>query len=299
MTLLFVDSDGAQVKLRKECLLVCRDNHDPLETPLSIIDRVVVVGNVHLTLPAMDRLLKESIPVSFLSRRGWFRGRLCGHTHKNVFLRLKQYQRYREDGFALTLSRHIIWSKAHNCRDFLMKHQRTHCDTDLTHEAASIKLQLPLIWNAPNIAAILGHEGTLAHNYFAAMGKMIRHEGFAMNGRTRRPPRDRVNALLSLGYTLLYNEAVSAVESIGFDPHLGFLHQPEYGRASLACDLMEEFRFLIDECVISVVNRGQLDPGQFVEDSGGWFLNQVGRRIFYEAYDNKLRTEVQLRQCES
>jgi CRISPR-associated protein Cas1 len=124
---------------------------------------------------------------------------------------------------------------------------------------------------------------------------MVRRE-FTFDGRSRRPPRDPVNALLSLGYTLLFNEMVTAVEAVGLDPYLGFLHDVDYGRASLAVDMVEEFRYFIDALTLSMINRGELNIPDFHQgDDGGYYLVEKGRETFYKSYEKKVRTEVAYR----
>jgi len=139
----------------------------------------------------------------------------------------------------------------------------------------------------------MGLEGAAAKAYFRGFGMLVKKE-FTFERRTRRPPKDPVNALLSLGYTLLFNEMLSAVESLGFDPYLGFLHEVEYGRPSLAVDMVEEFRFLIEGLTLTLINKEILSRDDFIEqDNGGFYLHEKGREEFYRQYEKKITTEVQ------
>jgi CRISPR-associated protein Cas1 len=174
----------------------------------------------------------------------------------------------------------------------VQKHSRSHKEIELTSELTGLELMLGSVAGAREIEILMGFEGTAARHYFHAFGKMVRKE-FAFDGRSKRPPKDPVNALLSLGYTLLFHEMVTAIEAIGLDPYLGFLHEVEYGRASLAVDLCEEFRYLIDSLVLALINRGELNQYDFHRgEDGGYFLVDHGRKTFYAAYEHKVRTEV-------
>ena len=138
----------------------------------------------------------------------------------------------------------------------------------------------------------MGIEGAAAHKYFKAFGKLIKNE-FRFEKRTKRPPTDPVNALLSLGYTMLFNELYTAVELLGFDPYLGFLHAIDYGRPSLAVDMVEEFRYLIDGLALMLINKGMLEIHDFVfEDDRGVYLKKKGREVFYRQYEKRINTQV-------
>jgi CRISPR-associated protein Cas1 len=142
---------------------------------------------------------------------------------------------------------------------------------------------------------LLGVEGTAANLYFEQFASMLKgiEWTFDFAGRNRRPPRDPVNALLSLGYSVLAKELAGVCHAVGLDPFLGFMHQPRYGRPALALDLMEEFRPLVaDSVAISLVNRGEIDPGDFIRSANGTFLNDQGRRRFWEAWFRRIDTEV-------
>ena len=150
--------------------------------------------------------------------------------------------------------------------------------------------------NAADLTALLGVEGTAAGIYFNQFASMLKGTDvwkFDFQGRNRRPPRDPVNSLLSLGYSMLAKELAGVCHAVGLDPFLGFMHQPRYGRPALALDLMEEFRPLIaDSVAISLINRGELGPEDFIRSANGTFLNEQGRRAFWEAYFRRMDSEV-------
>jgi len=292
LSTIYIDEQGAVLHHRGEEVRVEKDHAVLAKLPLAQIDRVVLAGAVQLSTQVMELFLKHGIPVAFMTVYGRYRGRLTPPTHKNVALRLNQYQKYLDEGFRLRQARILVEAKIKNCEELVQKYQRSHGEVDLFSELKSLPSILPDVKVAPSIGSLMGLEGTAARNYFRAFGRMVRRE-FAFEGRSKRPPKDPVNALLSLGYTLLFNEMVTAAEAVGLDPYLGFLHEVEYGRASLAVDLVEEFRYLIDALVLALVNRGELTREDFRQaEDGGYYLIDDGRKKFYRSYETKIRTEV-------
>ena len=297
MAVLYVDTPGTVVGKQGDTVTLRNDSVTASSVPFCHVDQVLLVGNVQVSSQALASFLKQGISVSYLSGTGAFRGKLTPPAHKNVFLRLGQYQKYHDPEFRMSMSRLITWSKMKNCQELIHKHQRTHPEVELRHECEEIKLQMAHVWRAESLDVLMGYEGNGARHYFTAFGKMVRKSEFPFTGRNRRPPRDDVNALLSLGYTLLYNEFLAAVEAIGFDPYLGFFHEVHYSHAALASDLMEEFRFLVDSLVLASINRGVLTPDDFTAspDGEGRYLTSPGRKKFYPAYEQKMQTEVAYR----
>lgn len=293
MPTLYVDGHGSSIRFSEGAIVVKRGAEVATTIPLHQIDRVVAVGTVQVTGHAMKEFFRNDIPVAFFGSHGSHQGSLRPATHKNVFLRLEQYRRYHDNDFRRGIARNIVWNKIHNELVFVRKHHRMHPETDLANEISFLNASLTDSWQSEDPAGMMGHEGAAAHAYFSALSKMIRVPGFDFAGRNRRPPKDPVNAMLSLGYTLLYNELLAATEGVGLDPYLGFLHEPHYGRASLAADLQEEFRHLVDEMVLAVINRRVLAPDQFETDAEkGCMLLEQGRKTFYGQYEKKLLTEV-------
>lgn len=292
MSTVYIDEMGAVLHHRGDEVHVIKEGVTLAKLPLTQIDRVVLAGPVQLSTQTMELLLQHNIPTSFMTIYGDYRGKLTPPTHKNVALRLKQYDRYHDGSFRLQQGKAVIAAKIRNCQELVQKHSRSHKEVDLASEATGLDMMLGSLDSARELETLMGFEGTAARHYFHAFGKMVRKE-FAFDGRSKRPPKDPVNALLSLGYTLLFHEMLTAIESIGLDPYLGFLHEVEYGRASLAVDLCEEFRYLIDSLVLALINRGELNQYDFHRgEDGGYFLVDHGRKTFYAAYEHKVRTEV-------
>ena len=293
MSTVYIDQQGAKLHHCGEEVHIEKDGETLAKLPLARIDRIVLAGSVQLSTQVMELFLKHHIPVSFTSTHGRYKGRLTPPLHKNVALRLEQYHKYHDDGFRLRQASVIIGAKIRNCHELVQKHMRSHKELDCSHEIQSMAREMSGVKSAVCRDSLMGHEGTAARHYFTAFGKMVRRE-FVFEKRTRRPPKDPVNALLSLGYTLLFNEMVTALEAIGLDPYLGFLHEIDYGRASLAADLCEEFRFLVDALALSLVNRGELKRENFTYlEDGGVHLDDTGRKLFYASYEHKVRTEIE------
>lgn len=292
MPTIYLDEQGAEIKKRGELLLIEKEDEVIAEIPLAQVDRLVIIGNVQLTTQAIALLLDKEIPVSFATTYGNYRGKLKPPTHKNVMLRLKQYECYRDETFRLTHSKQIIKGKLKNGKTFLQKHWRNNPEIDIRDEVNSVNKSLNSLAAAESIKEIMGFEGVAAKAYFNAFGRLIK-EDFKFERRTKRPPKDPVNAILSLGYTLLFNETLTAVEAIGFDPYLGFFHEVEYGRPSLAVDMTEEFRFLIDGLALTLINKEILTADDFIEqDNGGFYIKEKGREEFYRQYEKRIISRV-------
>lgn len=291
MATLVIDEQGANIGFRENRLVISAVN-DSLNwsIPKMSIERVVIVGKATLSQHALDFFFAESIPVSFMSTSGSFKGFLCGEEGKNVLVRMKQYERFNDQHYKLETAKAIVRQKVNNLRYFLTKHNRYHKNLAIENACERMKNLLVNLNNVNNTDEARGIEGACAAVYFEAFGCIFEEKAFQFRKRTRRPPLDPINAMLSLGYTLILSEISSAIYSSGVDPYVGFLHSPEYGRLSLACDIQEEFRFVIDELVVRLVNLGQVKPEHFEYlENGAVYLNEQAREIFFRAYERKIR----------
>jgi CRISPR-associated protein Cas1 len=224
----------------------------------------------------------------FFSSGGWFRGRTVGHGSKNIELRIQQHRAADDPEIALRLARTIVAAKIRNSRTLLRRNHPAPDPVVLNElEALAKKSE-----SSESVPSLLGLEGTAARCYFGAFGGMLKGEAaqsFDLDGRNRRPPKDPINALLSLAYALLVKDCVLAASIVGLDPLLGFLHQPRYGRPALALDLMEEMRPLIaDSVVLTALNTGVVTEGDFVRTPVGCTLRDAGRRRFIAAYERRM-----------
>lgn len=256
------------------------------------LDRVIVIGNAQLTTHAVAKLLDTGIDTAFLSPHGKLRGRLAPIESKNSPLRMQQYEQVRSPEFCLTLAKAFVAGKIDNCSEVLSRHQRNHAETDFSEELNQLSAARRKVQHMPTPDALRGLEGHAAAVYFSGFARMLRRS-LSFTKRTRRPPTDPVNALLSFGYTLLTNEAISAVAAVGFDPYLGFFHTVDYGRCSLALDLIEEFRPLtIDRLTVNLINLNILDEKDFTKkEDGGFYLEDAGRKRFFAQYEEMFQSE--------
>jgi CRISP-associated protein Cas1 len=268
MHTLAISEQGTSVHAEGDNLLVQRGKSVLRRIRAGELEQVLLFGGVEVTRQAMNVLLRREIEMVLLTQNGKFRGRLSGRGSKNVQLRLAQYQRTTDPAFCLAVARTIVTGKLQNQRQILLRAQRRLQDDDLAAAIGNLRVQAQRAAECTDLEVLRGFEGQGAALYFGQFGKLIRIPEFQFTTRSRRPPRDPVNALLSFGYAVLGSLAESDVYSCGLDPMLGFLHQPAYGRPSLMLDLLEEFRPLIDSLVLRVVNRRQLSVQDFDQRTG-------------------------------
>lgn len=265
MTVAYVMEQYATITRESERLLIKKDG-DTLHTlHLNKVDQLCVMGNVLLTPAVIRVLLRRNIDTTFMTLRGRYLGRLQPLMGKNILLRKEQFRRLDDASFALAAARSIVAGKCANMRTVLMRLNRNREEENLSDNILQLRNLVKQAAAAESIETVRGYEGRAAVVYFNGLAKGISEDGFTFVKRTRRPPTDPINALLSLGYTLLFNAVQSATAAAGFDPYLGCLHEIDYGRPSLALDLMEEWRpVIIDTLVLSVINLKVLTPDDFV-----------------------------------
>jgi CRISPR-associated protein Cas1 len=256
------------------------------------VSEVVLVGKVGATTPALLALLDTGIPLSLVTRAGKLRGRLVPPSPKNLPLRHAQYDRARDPAFCLEVGRAIVDGKLRNSRAlaYRLRRSRPGIAADLLER---IEQAVQAATQADDLDTLRGIEGAAAKAYFEVLRGALRSE-MTFEKRTRRPPRDPANALLSFGYTLLTQNMMTACEVAGLDPYDGFFHADKYGRPALALDLVEEFRGpVVDSVVQLVVNKRVVGPGDFEEGrEGSVILSDRGLRKFLAQYAHRLNTEI-------
>lgn len=268
MSTLYVKTQGAIVGRKGERLVVRREGQVLDEIPLSNVEQVVLMGNVQVTAQATATLLEQEIDVVFLSLYGKFRGRLTGPGSKHVRLRQTQLKVMSQESQTLILAKAVVDGKIHNQR-VLIQRQVTRLRRQgqqtvaLTEALAGMEQMRRAAPQAETVDSLRGYEGKAAVYYFAAIRSLL-DPAWGFEKRAYYPPPDPFNALLSFAYALLQKDLVSAVNQVGFDPYLGFFHEVDYGRPSLALDLMEEWRPVVaDGLVMELINRGGLKPSDF------------------------------------
>jgi CRISPR-associated protein Cas1 len=265
---LYITEQGLKVRREGRRLQFFREKKLLREVRLDDLEEIFVFGRINFTAQALQALLKNEVDVHFLTASGKYLGRLVPPRGKNVELRLAQFRAFEHEGSRLSLARAFISGKVRNQRAFLRRQNRKLKDEDLSRAILRLRQKISEVERAENLEALRGVEGQAANVYFEVFGSLIQADGLEFPGRIRRPPPDPINALLSLGYTLLCAQIWSMVEASGLDPYLGFLHVPEHGRPSLVLDLMEEWRpIIVDSLVVRLFNWRTIRREDFTEES--------------------------------
>ena len=300
---LYLNTPGLYVGLKSARLIVRDKDKTTDEVRLRDVNHLALFGNIQLSTQAIQQLCELEIPVTYFSMGGWFYGWTHGHGLKNVSTRIAQFRQAADPVASLALSKQFIHGKIRNQRTLLM---RNHAEPP---DAALLRLKQAAkdVFDARSAGELLGMEGAAAAVYFAHFGGMIKTGGdarsgwgeggawpeawqmFDFNGRNRRPPRDAVNALLSLAHSLLAKDCALAALAVGFDPYVGFFHQPRAGRPALALDLQEEFRPLVAEsAVLTALNNRIIEPGDFLRAGDAVNLTKTGRKRFFDCYEKRM-----------
>ena len=316
---LYVQTPGARVRKRGERLVVEADEQTPVEAPLIDVSQVALIGPVGVTTPTLHALMRAGIPVSWMSTGGWLLGHTVGTGAKNVAVREAQFRAAGDERRRMAFSRELVAAKIRNTRTMLRRNwrpdQRTserdgarpHGPRDpagdqRTGERGRVLASLRRIAGhaqaAPDEQRLLGYEGEAAAEYFGHFEAMLAPAAadglpeFEFTRRTRRPPTDPVNALLSFAYSLLTRTLHTAVAAVGLDPYMGLYHRPRHGRPALALDLMEPFRPIVaDSCVLQVINNGEVRVDDFTTNGPAWALSPAGRKALIAAYERRLDQE--------
>ncbi len=286
---LYVQEQGAWVGVAKGNLVVRKDGSVLAEARLKDLDHVVLCGNVQIGTQALHLLCEAGVPTCHLSLGHWFYGFTTGFTLRNAYDRAAQFRAAESADRRLAFAREVVRAKGANQRTLLRRNS-------MPPAAATIEAMarvLPAVQRASNVDVLLGLEGTLARHYFGSFAAMVKPgelaEAFMAEGRSRRPPPDPVNSMLSFGYALLTKECTIALASVGLDPFWGLYHRPRHGRPSLALDLMEEFRpLVVDSAVITACNTGMVTRSDFTIGKSGCILKRTGRKAFIRAYEARL-----------
>lgn len=298
---LYVNTQDSYLRLDNDTLRVQVDDETRLRVPLHHLQSVVCFGRVGVSLPLMHRLADEGKALVLLDENGRFRARLEGATSGNVLLRRAQYAQSLDSSFCLRFARACVAGKVRNARQVLLRGARdSRNESDsrgLTRGAQKLAATLRALPETQDLDGLRGLEGVAARQYFDCQSLLVKADlrsVFSMDGRTRRPPRDRMNALLSFLYSMWMNDCRSALETVGLDPQVGFLHLLRPGRAALALDLMEEFRSFADRLALSLVNRLQVREDEFsVSAGGGVTLTPDARKTVVAAFQERKQEDVQ------
>jgi CRISPR-associated protein Cas1 len=296
---LFVMTQGAYVHKDNDNVVVSVERQERMRLPIHTLGSIVCFGNIMCSPYLLGHCAENRVSVAFLTERGRFLARVEGSTKGNVLLRRRQYRMADQETMVGDIARQIVAGKIANTAAQVKRFQRErhpegHVEAERT--VKTFRTVLKKIENVSDPDMLRGYEGEAAKAYFSILDDMIlrNKDSFHFTVRSRRPPLDRVNALLSFMYTIVLHDVQSGLETVGLDPAVGFLHRDRPGRPGLALDLMEEFRpWLADRVVLGLINHDQIKPNDFDEDeSGAVLLNEDGRKILLTAYQNRKQEEV-------
>lgn len=314
MPSLVLMEQGLVVSVEGENLAIQRGGQTIQRVKIQGIDSVLLFGRIQPTIDAIRVLLVRGVDTVFLTRTGEYRGRLQGHLSKNIALRMRQLERVNDPSFCAALAAAVVRGKIRNQRTLLLRVQRERRLETMADGLLQMRRLAENLEPAAGLDVIRGIEGRAAALYFPLYGQAFIQPEFQFVRRTRRPPLDRTNAMLSFAYTLLGTVASGLVQRAGLDPHAGFLHEAAYGRPSLMLDLIEEFRpTIVDSLVLRLVNRREIGPEDFedprlrhvsdplhaserlveaVDGNPPVYLNEMGRKIVFRAFQTRLEDVV-------
>lgn len=294
---LFITTQGSYLSKEGECVAVHVEGNIAGKIPIHTIGSVVCFGQVSCSPFLLGHCADNGVAVSFLTENGRYLASVQGPVSGNVLLRREQYRRADSPESSASIARAMIAGKIANCRTVLRRSARDRESIPLTEAADRLTMSLGNLAVPLSLDAVRGVEGEAANTYFSVLNHMISDNkpAFTFTVRSRRPPLDAVNCLLSFLYTLLMHDVRSALESVGLDPAVGFLHRDRPGRPSLALDLMEEFRpYMADRLALTLINRGQVaEKGFTVSESGAVLMDDATRKTVILAWQERKKEEVE------
>lgn len=288
MSICYVTTSGSRISFDSGYLVIKEKEDLVRKIPIKTLDSLILFGRIHLTTPVMQELLRRNIPISLFSKTGNYYGRLVS-TSSTSAKRLKlQVDRSRNQEFCLSFAKSIIEAKVNNQIVVLSRYAKKTCQDSINR----MKIYRGYILLAPSENELLGYEGMAAREYFQALSQII-HEDFRFDGRTRQPPKDPFNSMLSLGYTILMYEIFGLLENRNLSPYIGFFHKDDEKHPTLASDLLEEWRApLIDSTALSLIQQQKLTRNDFTTnpETGGVLLSDKALRMYISELEKKMST---------
>ncbi|BAZ81471.1 CRISPR-associated endonuclease Cas1 [Sphaerospermopsis kisseleviana CS-549] len=293
MRTLYISRQGCYISLKAETLIVKQGETIHGEIQLPLLEQILIFGKSQMTTEAIRSCLWRDIPIAYLSRMGYCYGRLMPIARG--YRQLSRYQQQLTTTDKLIVAQNIVAGKLKNSRTFLQRQQRRNPSTTTEMAIKSLAVLIQKAREAETTERLMGLEGAGAAQYFSAFGECLNHPNFIFLARSRRPPGNPVNAMLSFGYQILWNHILTLIEIQGLDPYYACLHQGTERHAALASDLIEEFRApIIDSLVLWLINSKIMDDTQdFVYHDGGCYLNNHGREKYIKYFLQKLEEDVQ------
>ena len=294
---LYVTSENAYLSLDGENVIISREDMPNFRMPLCNLEEIVCFNYQGASPALLGKCMNDNISVSFISSNGRFLGKVIGKVKGNVFTRVAQIKIFENEEEKFRLIQNTIVAKLTNIKYLLSRSLRDYPEIDedkiISILISKIKEKSKQIYSIQNVDILRGIEGDMAREYFGVFNRLLRNKNFTFNGRSKRPPLDEINACLSFIYTLQSNSIASALESAGIDAYIGFYHTKRAGRVSLALDVVEEFRAIVDRFVITVFNLKQLNKSDFIYEIGGSvLLNNDGRRKILKLWQDKKKEKI-------
>ena len=293
MASLYIVEEGAKINLNSNRLIIKFGDEVLKEVGIEKVDSVVLLGWVHVTTPVMTELLRREIPLTYLSATGKFFGRLEPTAAINIERRREQFRRGDDAEFCLSLAKRMLAAKIRNQRVLLRRYNEQRNIERVEKIRAEMKRCEDGLDSCVEIEQIMGHEGQASRCYFEALS-LLTPSYYAFKGRSKQPPKDPFNSLLSLGYTLLLYEIYTACVNKGLDPYASFVHSIRRGHPALCSDLIEEWRpVLVDAMVMNMVSRNiiSLNDFQDPDDKGGIYMHKPAIKKFIGSFEERLRSE--------
>ncbi|MEM3227131.1 MAG: type I-C CRISPR-associated endonuclease Cas1c [Thermoplasmata archaeon] len=297
---LFISTQGVYLKKEEDTVVATLDHKVLLKLPLINLSGIVCFGNIRVSPMLLGHCANMGVSVCFLEENGNFLARVQGPVSGNVLLRKTQYRFADDSQKCVKIAKNIVIAKIANSKTVLQRLLRDHKEkvnhNKLQEAIMSLESNIETVQNTNTIETLRGIEGNSARIYFSVFNELIvaQKNDFIFNGRSRRPPLDKVNALLSFVYALLHNDICSALETVGLDPAVGYLHSDRPGRMSLALDMMEEFRpYFADRLVLSLINLKMIKPNDFeVLDNKAVLIKEAGRKTILKVYQERKQDEI-------
>ncbi|NLK63003.1 MAG: CRISPR-associated endonuclease Cas1 [Fusobacteria bacterium] len=282
---LYVTEQGSTISTKDNQVIINRSNGNKDKIPISKIEKVNILGNTSITTPTLGYFLDKNIEVVFMNINGKYKGKLSSGDTKNIVLRLEQYKNSLNMNFKLKISKDFVKSKLINYIELLNRRNIGELKGKLTEDIKIITNSLENLKLKDDLNQVRGIEGYATKVYFNCMKKLIKKEDFIFTKRVFYPPTDRINSILSFGYSLLYNEVFIAMNNVGLDPYFGNLHNVTASKKTLLFDMVEEFRSIIDEFIITLINRNEIIKDDLYQNKNTFYFTKEGMKKFIRKFE--------------
>ncbi|MCD8180966.1 MAG: CRISPR-associated endonuclease Cas1 [Firmicutes bacterium] len=291
MSYIYITEQGSKISVEGGYCTVTSANEMKRLIPIETIEYVSLFGNINLTTPALQMFMKNNITVTLYSKTGAYFGRIMSNENVNILRQRKQFRLSGDTEFSLNIAKRIIDAKIHNQSVVLNRYCPENENADKVKEMLhQMKIAAKGIAECTDIDRLIGYEGAAARCYFTGLSLCV-DDDFKFSGRSRRPPKDEFNSMLSLGYSMLMNEIYGVLEGKRLNVYAGFLHRDRERHPTLASDMMEEWRsVIVDSTVLSLINGHEVKKDGFTRTNNGVFLDDKTLKIFLKKYEGKLRT---------